>query len=282
MSVHDDNQAQAEFWTIAGDMWTAARDQFDQQAGEHGVAAIDALGPQPGEHVIDIGCGAGSTTIELARRVGEDGRVTGLDISPTMVDGAAALTAEHGLSNVTFRVADAMAQDFAGDADALYSRFGVMFFADATAGFANMRTALTPGGRLAFVCWQSPADNPWASTPLRVAAEFVDMPFGNDPTAPGPFSLADPERLTTVLDDAGYSEVEIVGRTTPVALGSDLDDMTEFMFQLMPPVAALARESPASADRFRDILREEFAQYAGDDGVLVPSATWIVTATQPG
>ncbi|MEO1056140.1 MAG: methyltransferase domain-containing protein [Actinomycetota bacterium] len=281
MSVHDDNQAQAEFWTIAGDMWTAARERFDQQAGEHGVAAIDALEPQRGEHVIDIGCGAGSTTVELARRVGDGGRVTGLDISPTMVEGAAALVAQHELPNVTLRVADAMVDEFAGDADALYSRFGVMFFADAASGFANMRTALKPGGRLGFVCWQSPADNPWASTPLRIAAEFVDMPFGADPTAPGPFSLADADRLRSVLDSAGYDDVEIAGRSTPVALGSDLDDTADFIFQLMPPVAALAREDPAAAGEFRERLKGEFEPFSGDDGVMVPSATWIVTAVQP-
>lgn len=281
MSMHEDNRAQADFWTSAGHMWTAARDRFDQQVGDHGTAAIDALGPRPGERIVDVGCGAGSTTVELAERVGPDGTVLGLDISPSMIDGAAALAASRGVSNVSFSVADAMAERFEGDADALYSRFGTMFFSDAVAGFGNMRTALRPGGRLGFVCWQSPADNPWAATPLRIASEFVEMPFGNDPTAPGPFSLGAPDRLQQVLQDAGYSDIDIDGRTAAVPLGRDLDDAVGFIFQLMPPIAALQAEDPDAAQRFREALRNEFARWSVDDGVHVPSATWIVTAIAP-
>jgi len=152
MSVDATNQAQAEFWTNAGPLWTKLRDRFDAQASQYGLAAIDALAPSEGERVIDIGCGAGTSTIQLAERVGATGSVLGLDISPTMIEGAIHLAEANGATNVSYQVTDAMAEPFQPEADAVFSRFGVMFFSDATAGFANIRNALRPGGRLGFVC----------------------------------------------------------------------------------------------------------------------------------
>lgn len=147
MGVDDSNRVQADFWAAAGSMWTADRDRFDRQVDHHGRAAIDALAPARGERVIDIGCGAGSTTLAIAEAVGPEGHVHGLDISPTMIEGATAFAAGRGVTNATFTVGDAMVEPFDSDTDALFSRFGVMFFSDATAGFANMLTALRPGGR---------------------------------------------------------------------------------------------------------------------------------------
>ena len=282
MAVDESNQAQADFWAAAGTMWTALRDRFDDQAGDHGAAAIEVLAPQAGERIIDIGCGAGSSTAQIARLVGDAGHVTGFDISATMIDGARTLAASEGLANVDLTVGDAMVEEFSGDFDALYSRFGVMFFSDATRGFANMRTAVRSGGRMAFVCWQSPVKNEWASVPLSVVGRFVDMPFGADPTAPGPFSLADPDRLGRVLGDAGWSDIEIEGRETPVRLGNDLDDAVDFVFGLMPPAGALRQNDPATADQVAAALHEAFGGWVDGDAVRAPSAVWIVTASSPG
>lgn len=276
--THESNQAQADFWSSAGSMWTALRERFDDQAGDHGTAAIDALDPQPGERVIDIGCGAGSTTVELATRVGPSGYVRGFDISPSMIDGARALAEGSGVGNVEFEVGDAMVASFDDDHDGVYSRFGVMFFSDATRGFANMRTALRDGGRLAFVCWQSPAQNEWASVPLSIVARFAEMPFGADPTAPGPFSLSDAGRIEQVLGDAGYDDVRIEGREVGVRLGSTIEEAVDFMFGLMPPAAALRASDPAAAAEVATALEAAFAGWETSDGVRAPSATWIVTA----
>lgn len=281
MAVADSNQAQADFWTAAGEMWTAYRERFDSQADEHGAAAMDALAPGRGERVIDIGCGAGSTTVRLAELVGGDGHVLGFDISPTMIDGARSHAEAHGAENVSFAVGDAMVEPFEGDADAVFSRFGVMFFSDATAGFANLATALRPGGRLGFVCWQAPSENPWASVPLTVAGQFVDIPFGGDPTAPGPFSLGDVERLGSVLGDAGFTAIDIQPRLADATMGTDVDDAVDFMSRLIPPVAALDADDPAKAVELRSRLREELTPWAGPDGVRAPSAVWVVTAERP-
>ncbi|MEM7272001.1 MAG: class I SAM-dependent methyltransferase [Actinomycetota bacterium] len=278
MGIADSNQVQADFWAAAGTMWIADRHRFDRQVDHHGQAAIDALAPAAGERVIDIGCGVGSTTLAIAEAVGPTGHVRGLDISPTMIEGAAAFAEAEGVTNVSFAVGDAMVEPFESDADALFSRFGVMFFSDATAGFANMLHAIRPGGRLGFTCWQSPADNPWASVPLTIASEFVDIPFGGDPTAPGPFSLGDVDRLRSVVEDAGFAEVEITPRTADAMVGTDLEDAIDFLFRLIPPVAALEADDPAGAAELRARLATELAPWETPDGVQVPSAVWIVTA----
>lgn len=281
MGVDDSNRVQADFWAAAGSMWTADRDRFDRQVDHHGRAAIDALAPARGERVIDIGCGAGSTTLAIAEAVGPEGHVHGLDISPTMIEGATAFAAGRGVTNATFTVGDAMVEPFDSDTDALFSRFGVMFFSDATAGFANMLTALRPGGRLGFTCWQSPAVNAWASMPLAIAGEFVDIPFGGDSTAPGPFSLGDLDRLRSVVEDAGFADVAINPRVADATIGADLDDAIDFLFRLIPPVAALEADDPARASQLRTRLGQEMAAWESPDGVKAPSAVWIVTATRP-
>jgi SAM-dependent methyltransferase len=281
MPVDDSNQSQADFWAASGTMWTALRDRFDAQTGAHGLAAIDALAPAAGEHVIDIGCGAGTSTLQLAERVGEKGRVWGLDISPTMIEGATVYAAEHSVTNVTFVEGDAMIEPFAGDADAIFSRFGVMFFSDATRAFANLLRAARPGGRIAFVCWKSALENPWIFRPMEIASRFVDLPFGSDPTAPGPLSLADPERTRTVLTDAGFADVALESRVASTRLGSDMDDAVDFLFDIMSPIAALKANDPDKAAELRATLIEELGDWKTPDGVESPSAVWIVTARRP-
>lgn len=278
MPIDDSNQAQADYWAASGSMWTMLRDRFDAQAGAHGLAAIDALAPAPGEFVIDIGCGAGTTTLQLAERVGPEGRVLGLDISPSMIEGASAFAHEHASATVSFAIGDAMVEPFTGDADAVFSRFGVMFFSDATAGFTNLRRALRPDGRLGFVCWQAPAENPWIVRPLEIASRYVDVPFGSDPTAPGPMSLADPQRIETVLTDAGFGDLVITPWVARTNLGVDPDDAVDFLSGLISSISALQADDPERAAELRAELIDELGDWAGPDGVESPSASWIVTA----
>lgn len=278
MAIDEANQEQAELWHTSGPMWVALRDRFDAQSGAHGTAAMDALDPQPGERLYDIGCGPGSTSVELARRVGADGAVVGLDISETMIEGARAHAAELGFDGVSFRVGDAMIEPFAGDADAVFSRFGVMFFSDASAGFTNIRTALRPGGRLGFACWQAPATNPWITESFAVAANHIELPFGQDPTAPGPFSLADPERVTQVLTDAGFADVTITAFEASSVLGPDEASAAEFMAKLLPGSGSYPKET---ADALLEDLQVAYARWLSPRGVEFSSASWTVTASNP-
>ncbi len=282
MSIHESNRTQADFWTAAGTLWTALRERFDAQANAHGLAAIDALAPVPGEAVIDVGCGAGTCTLQIATRVGGAGTVHGVDISPTMIDGATDHASQLGIDNVTFSVGDAMVEPFAETFDAVYSRFGVMFFADATAAFANILSALRPHGRIGFVCWQSPAENPWVSLPLEIAGRYVDIPFGGAADAPGPFSLGNIDRLGSVLGDAGFTEVAIEPRSSPATIGGDVEEAADFLTKLIPPVAALEADRPDRAAELRIELTEALGDWMGPEGVQAPSAVWIVTGRRPG
>lgn len=278
MSFDESNQQQAEFWAAAGPLWVRQRERFDRQAGAHGLAAIEVLAPADGEQIVDVGCGAGSTAIEIARRVGPNGSVLGVDISASMIDGARALSATLGTANVEFVVDDAMAMDFDASADGVFSRFGVMFFSDATTGFANLRGALRVGGRLGFTCWRSAAENPWISESFALVGKYTDLPFAADPTAPGPMSLADPDRIGSVLAAAGFGEVEVVAHDAPARLGDDPAEAVDFLSELMPMVDALRRDDPVSAGRLHDELHEMVVQWTTADGVEAPSATWIVSA----
>lgn len=276
------NAAQAEMWAAAGPIWVENRERFDHMADDHGRAALDALAPAAGERVADIGCGAGSVTMDIAAAVGPSGRAIAVDISPTMIDGARMLAEQQGRTNVEFLLVDAMVDPIGSEIDGLYSRFGVMFFADPVDAFANLRRSLRPGGRMSFTCWQSAADNKWASVPLGIARNYVDLPFGPDPAAPGPFAFADPDRVTTVLTTAGFTDVAATANTTPIRVGSDADDAVSFLLGLQPSVRALAESAPDQAAALRNDVLAATAEWATGGEVMAPAASWIVTASNPG
>src|SRR6185503_20850430 len=172
---------------------------------------LQRLAPQPGERIVDIGCGGGDTTLALAERVQGHGFVLGVDVSRPLLQRATARAANTPEYPVRFVEADAAGYAFErGSFDALFSRFGVMFFADPAAAFANLRRALKPGGRMAFVCWRSEGENPIMTVPLTAAKKRIPVPPPPaDPTAPGPFALADRARLERILQTAGFASIAI-------------------------------------------------------------------------
>jgi SAM-dependent methyltransferase len=278
MQPHESNEAQAQFWEGAGPVWQQMQERLDAQANDHGLRAIDALAPADGATVIDIGCGAGTSSFQLADRVGPAGTVVGYDISSTMVDAARARAEALGVTNVRFVVADAHTETFEPDADGVFSRFGVMFFGDPVGAFANIRTGLRPGGRLSFACWQSPANNPWISGPLGAVAKHIELPFGPDPTAPGPFAFADPDRVRNLLDAAGFRDIQVEGYEKAVDMGATMDDAVGFVLGLNPLTASLRANDPELADKVFADVADSLRAYETDRGVETPSATWIVTA----
>jgi SAM-dependent methyltransferase len=205
------NTGQAEFWSELAPTWLAPEDQLEEVGGPPGTLAMDRLGLLPGQRVVDLGCGPGRTTLELAARVGPGGQAVGVDISAEMLAGGRERAARLGAGNVEFVHADAQMHDF-GQArfDAAYSRFGVMFFSDPVAAFANVRRALRPGAALSFVCWQGVVDNEWMLIPGAAAAEVTGtLPPMPGPDEPGPFSLADPARVRAVLGAAGFGSIAV-------------------------------------------------------------------------
>ncbi|HVI33413.1 class I SAM-dependent methyltransferase [Phenylobacterium sp.] len=274
------NAAQVAYWNdAAGQTWAEMQEALDRQLAPLGRAAMAALGPKPGERLLDIGCGAGQTTLELAAAVAPGGEVVGFDISRPLLEVARARPAAAGVS---FLEGDAQTHPFEpASFDGAFSRFGVMFFADPPAAFANIRRALKPGGRLAFVCWRPPAENPIMTAPMAAAAQHLPAPAPPaDPHAPGPFAFADPERVRGILAAAGFEAVTISPHDEAVG-GGDLRTAVGLSLRI-GPLGMMLRENPDKRDAVVAAVREALTAYDGPEGVKLPSATWIVSATVPG
>jgi SAM-dependent methyltransferase len=242
--------------------------------------AMDAAAVAPGEAVLDIGCGCGSTTLTLARRVLPGGSATGLDISRPMLELARERAEAEGLTNVTFTEADAQTQPLGREFDVVYSRFGVMFFDDSVRAFTNLLGALKSGGRLAFVCWQPLPLNPWMAVPIMAALKHVTIETPSSPQAPGPFAFADPEYVEGILGKAGFQAISIQGRDVEVDLGggADLDETAKRIINLGPLARSMVDSAPEVRALVADEVRAAIAGYATADGVRMPGAIWLVTA----
>ncbi len=276
------NAEQITYWNERGPNWVAREALLDEQIAPLGLAAMERAKVSAGERVLDVGCGCGQTTLDLAARVAPGGSVTGIDISTPMLERARARAAEQGVTGIRFVNADAQSTPLGVSAfDLVFSRFGVMFFTDPKAAFANLRACLVPNGRVAFVCWQEMARNPWIRVPMMAAAQQIALPAPPAPGVPGPFSFSDPDRVSGILTGAGLREVAIEPLAGELVVGGSagrLEQAVEIVLQ-MGPMAAALRETPADgAARVAAAVREALAPYATPKGVLLGFAAWIVSA----
>ncbi len=269
------NDDQIAYWNDrAGQSWAALQPMLDAQIAPLGVAAMDALAPRAGERVLDIGCGCGDTALALAGRVGAGGAVLGVDISAPMLAVAQARAA--GVAGVAFREADAQIARFDTPFDAAFSRFGVMFFGDPVAAFGTIRAALRPGGRLGFVCWRRPADNPWMMLPAAAALAHLPPVAEGDPLAPGPFAFADPARISAILGAAGFVDVGV--RAYDASIGGFALDQAVSLALRVGPLGRLLQESPDRRDLVAAAVRGALAAHETETGVWLGAGVWIVTA----
>jgi len=273
------NADQAEFWNgPGGETWTTQRDRFNAMLRPIGHAAIAVAQPQAGEHVVDVGCGTGDTTGDLARHVTPGGSVTGFDISETMLATAREIADDHAVP-VQFHAADAQTHAFDEAAyDLVFSRFGVMFFEDSVAAFANLRRALKPGGRLTFACWQEVGRNGWVHIARDVVARHVELPPPEDPRAPGPFAFGEADYVRNVVADAGFADVAIEEHATTVLTGRTLDGAIETVTDRGPMSRAIHDASEAVQATIRAELHEALRPHMQDDGVRLGAGVWLVTA----
>jgi ubiquinone/menaquinone biosynthesis C-methylase UbiE len=279
------NAEQIKQWNEThGPKWVALHDLINTQIQPLGLHAMDRARIAAGEHALDIGCGCGDTTIELAGRVGTAGSATGVDVSAVMLARARETAAAGRVSNVHFETADAQTHVFAADSfDVAFSRFGVMFFAQPETAFANICSSLRPGGRLAFVAWQAVHLNPWMFVPMAAAAQHITIPLPATPDAPGPFAFADTDRVRGILSGAGFVDLafEDITDTLLVAGGADLDQTVDFLLQMGPTGAAIREAATGVLPTVTSAIREALQPYATADGVRMPAAAWVVTGRRP-
>ena len=248
---------------LAARAWGEVAELVDEQLSPLGMLAIEALGLRGGEAVLDVGCGAGQTVLQLAQRVGDSGRVVGVDVAPGIL--AVARRRVAGVAGVELVEGDAAGLGFAdGSFDCVYSRFGVMSFSDPLAAFRTFRRLLGGAGRLAFVCWRPLSENDLDLVPLRAA--------GLEAAAdPAPFSFADPTGVRDLLDEAGFGAVVIQGHDVAVSCGG-VDGMLEVVLRV-GPLGRLVRETPGLRAHVEGRVR---AALAARDGVL-RAAVWVVS-----
>jgi len=283
-----------EYWSeIAGPRWVRFQAKLDAQLAPFGNATLDALALATGESVLDVGCGCGATVLEIARRIGASGTVVGIDPSTPMLECARARTSPHAPATVapatcapatcapaTFAPAtlvegDAQVYAFDQSFDAVFSRFGWMFFRDSVAALSHLRSVMNSDGRLAFVTWRAGEENGWLTQPTLVAIEPPD------PAGPGPFRFADRELIGRVLGEAGWRDVSIAALDRPLVIGGggSLDEAVDFMLSMGMVAAALESADDAVRSAVRAGVREVFSAHTDAvGGVTFNGAAWLVTA----
>jgi SAM-dependent methyltransferase len=274
------NAEQREYWNSdESQHWVKHQDVYDRLLERFGARVIDAASLAPGEQVLDLGCGSGATTIVAARAIAP-GPALGVDLSEPMLAVARERAGRAGVDNVRFQMADAQSHPFESHTiDVAISRFGVMFFDDPVAAFANIRGALRPDGRLAFVCWKDLLENEWLSVPGAAIVQYLPLPEPGAPGMPGPFAFADPDRVRNTLTEAGFTDVDVDSAHEPMLYaGLDADGVVEFMRGTGMGRALFADADPALADKAIAATRDALTPYATEEGIRISGTAWLIQA----
>lgn len=268
---------QPTFWNEEGGRrWVQNMERVERMLEPLSARLLQDAAPRPGERVLDVGCGGGVTSAALARAVGPLGRVLGVDVSAVILDVARGRFGNLG--NLDFALGDATTIPLErGGFDLLVSRFGVMFFAEPVAAFANLRTALAPGGRLAFICWRALDQNPWMGECVQAAFTVLPRPEPQPPTAPGPYAFADDTRLHAILDASGYGAISIEPCDYRLDLGS-VDEAVVQMTRMGLAANAFAAASPAEQQAASAAIRAVLERHVESGTVRMASGTWLVGA----
>jgi SAM-dependent methyltransferase len=274
------NEAEITYWNGAGGRhWVERQQPQDTVLGPILQATLERAHLRQGERVVDIGCGTGASSIALAERVGPPGQVLGVDVSAPML--ARATERLPPGAPVKFVCADATTYRFeAATFDLLFSRFGVMFFAEPARAFANLRSALKPNGRLAFACWRKFAENPWLQVPLRAALEHIPPLPRPGPEDPGPFSFASEQRVHRILGGAGFQSVMLEPRDfdLDIACEGGIEEALEAAMALGPTSRALRDQGPETRTAVATSIRRALQPYRRGKQVALAGAIWLVTA----
>ncbi|MEU1747462.1 methyltransferase domain-containing protein [Micromonospora arida] len=272
----------AAFWAGAAAGWIRHADRQDETGRPLGAAAMDRLAARPAERILDVGCGCGGTTAEIAAAVGQTGAAIGVDIDEAMVTAARRRFPTDGHPGIQFHVADIETLDVVPGApfDAAFSRMTLMLLADPVAGCRTIRRSLRPGGRLAATVFRDGGVNPWLSAAMLGAAPHLGplppLPVGDEP---GPFAFADPARLARILTTAGFTSVTITPRDVALETPDDADAVAEWLIEVGPAGAAYRAAPPADQASARAGVARLLGRFREPGaGYRLPTGLWLVAA----
>lgn len=272
--------SQREYWSgKVGDEWANHAARIDVMLAPVTEAAFGAISFTPGERVLDIGCGAGFSSLAIARRVGESGTVVGVDLSPQLLR-VARDRAGDTIPQAKFVEADASEVTFGQPFDAAFSRFGVMFFEEPARAFAHIRRLLRPDGRLGFICWRPLLENAWATVPIGAVEPMLKAPLPKpNPDAPGPFAFADGAKVERILQSAGWRDIALTHWSGPISIGGDgpIEAIATFLLKIGPCARAI-NDQGLDAEEAHGRVMERLAPLHSQNRVMLDAACWIVTA----
>ena len=282
--VAPDNAEALEAWNgVLFDRFTTYRHLVVDGPNVHGELALQRHPPRSGDRALDIGCGFGETTRELARLVGPTGSALGIDVAPRFIEVAQDEAAGGGRDNLRYAVADVQSTPFEQTFDYVFSRFGTMFFARPVPALRNVAAALAPGGRICLVVWRRKLDNPWLHVAEGVVAGLVERPAESDQPrcGPGPFSMADADTVAEQLTSAGFTDIGFQRVDGPYRIGADVDEAVAYNMAIGPGAEAIrlaGTDADAVRPQIESALRVALGPYETGDGVFLGASTWTVTA----
>lgn len=269
--------------TILFDKFVRFRHLLTTGLSHHGNEALRRHPPRPGARALDVGCGFGDTTIELAKRLQAPGRASGVDGAERFIELCRQDGLQSGLQNLEFFAADVQAADLRGPYDYAFSRFGTMFFSSPVAALRNVRRALNEDGELVLVVWRKREDNAWLYAAEQCVRSIVPEVEKSDAVTcgPGPFSMAGPDLVSDQLLAANFTNIGFERFDADICIGNDLSEAVEFALAL-GPAGEILRLAGAEAERYRAPvmagLRDALSMFVRENGVYAPSSTWIISA----
>lgn len=288
--MNESNRVIIEAWnTVLYEKFCRFRHLLVDGLSQHSDAAFQRCRYPAGARVLDVGCGFGDSTLRIATQVGPSGEVVGVDCADNFIRAAEAEARKEGVGNARFFVGDAQWDDLGGPYDGAFARFGTMFFDMPGAAMRNVRKALKPGGGFMQIVWRRREENPWLHEAELRVKEIVPVVSHEETDqvhcGPGPFSMAGPDMVSTMLRGAGFERITFERYDCDICIGRDIDDAIEFAMALGPAgeiIRLAAEEGEKRKPQVIAALKEALAPFAKPDGVWAPSSTWFITAVNPG
>jgi SAM-dependent methyltransferase len=281
----DENDEVMQAWNgVLFDKWVRFKHLLTSGLAPHGLAVVARRPPPPGGRVLDLGCGFGDLSQQLAEKLGPSGEVVGIDVAENFVQASARDAAEAGVKNARFVRADVQFDDLGGPYTAAYARFGLQFFVMPVAALRNVKRALEPGAPLAFVTWRKREDNQWLHVPELCARSFIpeEKETADEPTCgPGPFAMRSPDLVSDQLLAGGYREITFERHDVDICIGRDLDEAIDFAMALGPAGEIIRLAGDFGREKTPEIvaaMKDALAPYVTPRGVYAPSSAWLITA----